>query len=70
MDKTLLSEVEAFLTEFSVGETYLGKASCGNSELVARLRAGRPVLVTTDQTVRAYMAKRRMERDAKRQAAE
>lgn len=37
---TLLSEIEAFLTETGMGETYFGKQAANDSALVARLRAG------------------------------
>lgn len=37
---TLLSEIEAFLAETGMGETYFGKRSANDSGIVARLRAG------------------------------
>ena len=37
---TLLTEIEAFLVETGMGETYFGKRSANDSGLVARLRAG------------------------------
>jgi hypothetical protein len=37
---TLLSEIEAFLAETGMGETYFGKRSANDSGLVARMRAG------------------------------
>lgn len=52
----LLAEVEAFLAETGMGESYFGKRAVNNSELVKRLRAGRPVLSTTEASVRAFMS--------------
>jgi len=37
---SLLIEIEAFLAETGMGETYFGKRSANDSGLLARLRAG------------------------------
>jgi len=37
---SLLTEIEAFLTETQMSPSYFGKRAVGNSELVVRLRAG------------------------------
>ena len=41
-----------------MGETYFGKASAGNSELVARLRNGGRVWPETEQKVLAFIESR------------
>ncbi|KAA3527075.1 hypothetical protein DXT89_14180 [Agrobacterium vitis] len=53
---TLLEEVNRFLELSRMGPSYFGKASVGNSELVKRLREGRPILTYTADRVRAFMA--------------
>jgi hypothetical protein len=53
---TLLQEIEGFLSETGMGETYFGKKSAGNSELVARLRDGRRVWPETEIKIRSFMA--------------
>lgn len=55
---SLLEEIEAFLAASGMGSTYFGKAACGNSELVARLRDGRPCLTTTSDRIRYFIRKR------------
>ena len=55
----LLDEIDAFLAETGMGQSYLGKASAGNSELVDRLRLGGRVWPETEDKVRAFMADRR-----------
>lgn len=37
---TLIAEIEAFLAETGMGETYFGKRAANDSGLVARIRAG------------------------------
>ena len=51
----LLRDVEAYLRATGRGPCYFGKVSCGNSELVRRLRAGGRVWPETEARVRAYM---------------
>ena len=53
--KALLSEVEAFLKATGMGPAYFGKQSCGNSEIVNRLRTGGRVWPETEAKIRAYM---------------
>jgi len=62
----LLSEVEQFLVDTGMGETYFGKLSANDSGLVSRLRAGvtpkgKPVFVRPDvqASVRTFMRQRR-----------
>jgi hypothetical protein len=60
---TLLSEIEAFLVETGMGETYFGKRAANDSGIVARLRAGatpitgKPVFVRPEAAaaVRKFM---------------
>lgn len=44
-----------------MGESYFGKAACGNSELVARLRNGGRVWPETEAKIRAFLASRMSE---------
>lgn len=57
----LLAEIEAFLAETGMGESYFGKRAVGNSELVSRLRAERRVWPETVTKARSFMKKRRMD---------
>lgn len=51
----LLAEIEDFLSKTDMGETYFGKKSTGNSELVARLKAGGDVRMATAAKVRDFI---------------
>lgn len=51
----LLSQIEAFLASNPMGETYFGKKAVGNSELIARLRAGRFVSPATERKVKEFI---------------
>lgn len=55
----LLADIDAFLAETGMGETYFGRAAAGNSELVRRLRDGGRIWPDTEVEVRAFMAFRR-----------
>lgn len=55
MEKELLDEIEAYLAANPMGETYFGKVSCGNSELIRKLRTGRTITLETYQRVRAFL---------------
>ncbi|ATI41916.1 hypothetical protein CBW24_07815 [Pacificitalea manganoxidans] len=55
----LLSEIDEFLRDFGMSQTYFGKRAAGNSELVSRLRAGRSITGLTEQKVRAFITERR-----------
>lgn len=59
MTSNLLTEIEAFLANTEMGVSYFGKASCGNSEVVDRLRSGRRVWPETEIKIRAFMLARR-----------
>lgn len=67
MSDTLLTEIRAFLTETGMGPSYFGKASCGNSELVSRLKSGGRVWPDTEAKVRAFM--RQYVADSRKRAA-
>lgn len=56
---TLLAEIEAFLAETGMGESYFGKRATGNSELVSRLRMNRRVWPETADKALAFMKERR-----------
>lgn len=53
--KTLLQDIEAFLSEQEMGASYFGKVAVGNSELVPRLRRGGRVWPETEVKVRSFM---------------
>ena len=55
----LLTDIEDFLSLTGMGESYFGKAACGNSEVVKRLRAKRRVWPETARKLRAFMRARR-----------
>ena len=55
----LIQEIDAFLAETGMGVSYFGKLATGNSEVVPRLKAGRPVLTSTVEKLRSFMARRR-----------
>lgn len=57
--KTLLSEIEAFLAETGMAESYFAKAAANNGALVSRLRKNGRVWPETAAKVRFFMAKRR-----------
>jgi hypothetical protein len=59
MHRSLLAEIDAFLGQSGMGESYFGKAAAGNSELVSRLRAGGRVWPETEQKVRSFIKSRR-----------
>ena len=52
----ILPEIDAFLKETGMAETYFGKRAAGNSELVARLRDGGSVHFKTEAKIRKFMA--------------
>lgn len=57
--RTLISEIEAFLADTGMGESYFGKKAVGNSEIVSRLRDGRRIWPDTEDRVRAFIAEAR-----------
>jgi len=59
----LLSKIDAFLNDAGMGESYFGKRAVGNSELVGRLRNGRPVLQDTAVKVVEFIKAERKRRN-------
>ncbi len=57
---TFLQEIEAFLAETGMGESYFGKRAAGNSELVSRLRGNGRVWPETEAKVRSFISAVRM----------
>jgi len=53
---TLVADIDAFLRESGMGESYFGKRACGNSEVVKRLRDGGRVWPETEEKIRTFMA--------------
>lgn len=64
--KDLLSEIEAFLGETGMTPTAFGEKATNDKALVPRLRDGRDLKATTIDRIRAFMAKERAARKAKR----
>ena len=62
----LLARIEAFLADTGMGASYFGKRAIGNSEVVARLRAGRRVWPETEAALFAFMDTYRDTADAAR----
>lgn len=58
---SLLNDIDDFLSRTGMGVSYFGKAGCGNSEVVARLRSGCRIWPETEEKLRAFMAKRILE---------
>jgi hypothetical protein len=58
MATDLLTDIEAFLKASQMGPSYFGKASCGNSEVVERLRNGNTVTLVTAERIRDFMRQR------------
>lgn len=59
----LLSKVDSFLRDTGMGVSYFGKRAVGNSELVSRLRNGRPVLQHTAARVVDFIRSERKRRN-------
>lgn len=58
----ILTEIDAFLSDTGMGASYFGKKAVGNSEVVARLRAGGRIWPETRDKLRTFIhAKRRSE---------
>ena len=55
----LLADIDAFLSETGMGESYFGKAAVGNSEVVSRLRSGGRVWPETETRLRSFIAARK-----------
>ena len=59
MHPVLLREIDAFLASTGMGESYFGKKSTGNSEVVPRLRNGGRVWPETEAKIRSFILMRR-----------
>jgi len=59
MSVHLISEIEAFLTEFGLGEHRFGILAANNGRLVERLRSGGRVWPETEERIRNFMNERR-----------
>ena len=57
----LLADIDAFLADTAMGESYFGKLATGNSEVVPRLRSGGRVWPETEAKLRSFIASRRDE---------
>lgn len=55
----LLSDIEAFLAETGMGQSYFGKKAVGNSEVVSRLRDGRNVRLDTAEKIACFIKQHR-----------
>lgn len=53
----LLTEIEGCMAILKIGPHRFGILACGNGRVVERLRAGRPVLTTTEERIRAFIAR-------------
>lgn len=62
-ERTLLSRIDKFLEDSRLSPSYFGKKSCGNSELVMRLRRGDTVTIRTEKKVLTYIAQERQARN-------
>lgn len=58
MHPQLLAEIDDFLSQTGMGESYFGKVSVGNSELVARLRDGKRVWPETETRIKSFIVDR------------
>jgi hypothetical protein len=56
MSVHLISEIDAFLAEFRIGEFRFGLYAANNGRLVERLRSGGRVWPETEERIRAYMS--------------
>lgn len=55
---SIVAEIDAFLAQTGMGQTYFGKASVGNSEIVARLRVGGRLWPETAGKIREFIRAR------------
>lgn len=62
MQRSLLLEVQNFLSETGMGASYFGVVSCGNCKLVTRLERGGRVWPETEATIRNFIKSERKRR--------
>lgn len=53
---TLLSDIEAFLSESGMGASYFGKLTANSTALVSRLRSGGGIQPATESKIRKFMS--------------
>jgi hypothetical protein len=56
MDDKLLSELDAFMERHGLADSTFGLRATGDSHLVSRIRAGRPLRRSTVLKLRRWMA--------------
>lgn len=61
----LVAKIDAFLSESGMSASYFGKLATGNSEVVARLKAGRSITGRTEARISAFIAERTKAGDEK-----
>jgi len=59
--KKLVEEIDKFIAETSMGESYFGKRAVGNSEVLSRLKKGRSITGVTEQRLKDFMSLHRAE---------
>lgn len=69
IDNPLIQDIESFLAETGMGPSYFGKLAAKNSEIVARLRAGRRVWPETEDQIRTFIETERRRRAISERAA-
>lgn len=52
---SLVADIDAFLERSGMSQSYFGKVSTGNSEVVARLKVGRTITGRTEQKIREFI---------------
>ncbi|GHE88493.1 hypothetical protein GCM10016455_05780 [Aliiroseovarius zhejiangensis] len=57
--QSLVEEIDDFLSDTGMSDSYFGKVATGNSEVVSRLKAGRTITGRTEKNLRDFMAARR-----------
>ena len=58
----VLADIERFLVETGMGESYFGRRATGNSELVRRLRKGKTITTRTEKAIRGFISSERTQR--------
>lgn len=59
MSKSLLTEIEAFMSDYGLSAYRFGILAAKNGRLVDRLRAGRRIWPETEVEIRAFMMSKR-----------
>lgn len=61
--ESLLEEIDGFLAESGMGQSYFGKKAVGNSEIVQRLRDNRRCWPDTEERIRVFISAERQRRN-------